>query len=449
MKPFHKRKYRRLLLLTLVAAICLLLLSPDRFLKHRRGPKVTAFVIDSASSMMKKERSMLNLFEDITHGQVVCTVLRRYGRPDELHFHNVDNMRGAVDSERYINTLTIIRSYLQERQGDRVVANISLGSHLPKPPETKLIRDIIELGAIVVAAAGNDGMKESTYPAVLDGVICVGASANGVRRDYSNSGNVDIFADGSYRTAQAVTLPSDIGMETHSRTVELNGTSFAAPKVSGVIVKMLQLDPYLENRQMLEILQETSDDVLGFEQGSMNRLNALAAISGKYSILKKTGRVFFILLQAICILVVVCAGFLLVMPIPEFLFRVLLPSRWMAIKIGKIYNIMAGDTKRPRDIRYIINCLFPGYSRLFERANSALLEIGEPAVPELIRAYPYKPCNEFGDFAMCVHNLIGKIGGKEAEEFFRAEEESQAGICGQDFERMQEGSQSPHDIEEA
>jgi hypothetical protein len=397
--------------------------------------------------MMKKERSMLNLFEDITHGQVVCTVLRRYGQPDELHFRDVDNMRGAVDSETYLNALIQTRSYLRKRPGDRVVINISLGSYSPKPQETKIIRDIIELGAIVVAAAANDGVEESTYPAVLDGVICVGASGNGVRRDYSNYGNVDIFADGSYRTAQTVTLPSDIGMETHSRTVELNGTSFAAPKASGVIVKMLQLDPSLENRQMLEILQETSDDVLGFEQGSMNRLNALAAISGKYLILKKTRHTLFVFLQAICILIVVCVGFLLVIPIPEFLFRVLLPGRWMAIRMRKIDKIMSGDTKRRRDIRYIINCLFPGYSQLFERANLALLDIGEPAVTQLIRAYPYKPCNEFGDYATCVHNLIDKIGGKEAEEFLRAEQERQNDICEQESNHRHEDPQSLQDLE--
>lgn len=430
MKHFHKRKYRKLILLTLVSAIFLLFLYPGQLLERRKGPKVTAFVVDSASSMIKKERNMLDLFTDITHGQVVTAVLRRYGQPDELHFYDVDNMRGAVDSERYLHVLTTIRSYLRARKGDRVVVNISLGSHFPKPAapeasfgEIELITDILELGAIVVAAAGNDGTNESTYPAVIDGVICVGASANGIRRDYSNYGSVDIFADGSFRTAQTVNLPSDIGMESHSRTVELNGTSFAAPKVSGVIVKMLRLDPFLENQQVLEILQKTSDEVLGFERGSMNRLNALAAISDKYSILKKSRQIFFILLQGVCILIFVFVCSLLIVPIPEFLFRVLLPERWMAIKIKKIDKIMSKDTKRPRDIRYIINCLFPGYSQLFERANRAMLEIGEPAVPVLIRAYPYKPCNEFGDFATCVYDLIGKIGGKDAEEFFRSEQE--------------------------
>ena len=425
MKPYRTRKYRRVCFLLLVTVICLLCLTPGRWLRDTGETRVIAVVIDSASSMMKKERNVLDLFEDITHGQVVSAVLRRYGQPDELHPYNVDNMRGAVDSERYLHALTQTKRTLERRPGDRVVVNISLGSHLPKPEETQLITDVLGLGAIVVAAAGNDGLDESKYPAALDGVICVGASGNGIRRDYSNYGNIDIFADGHYRTAETVSLPSHTGMETHSRTVDLNGTSFAAPKVSGVIVKMLRLNPSLENEQLLEILQKTSDSVLGFEQGAMNRLNALASISPKYSMLKKARHAFFMGLQVVCLLVLGCAGLLLIMPIPEFLFRVLFPHRWVAVKISKIDRIMAANTKRPQAIRYIIDCLFPGYSQLFERANSALLEIGEPAVGELMRAYPYKPCNEFGDFATCVHDLIGKIGGKEAEAFFRAEQERQ------------------------
>ena len=325
------------------------------------------------------------------------------------------------------------------------MVNISLGSYSPKPQETKLIRDILEWGAIIVAAAGNDGIKDSIYPASIDGVICVGASGNGFRRDYSNYGNLDIFADGSYQTAQIVTFPSDIGMETRARTVVLDGTSFAAPKVSGVIVKMLRLEPSLDKQHILEILQNTSDDVVGFKQGSINRLNALSVINEKYAALRNTRQAFLVLLEAVCFIALVYVGLLIFIPIPEFLFRVLFPSSWMGIKIRKIDKIMISNRKRPRDIRYIINCLFPGYSQLFERANKALLEIGEPAVKHLIGAYPYKPCNEFGDFTTCIYNLIHEIGGREAEEFLRSEQEGQDDICRQD---SQQSCKSPASLQD-
>lgn len=435
MKPFHKRKYRRLLLFILLATICFVLVDPAQFLEDRKEPKVIAFVIDSASSMMEKERNILNLFEDLTHGQVVRTILRRYGEPDKLNFYSVDDIRGNIDRDSYLNALTLVGSYLRDNPRDRVVINISLGSNSPEPLERKLIKEILEQSAIVVAAAGNDGIKDSIYPAALDGVICAGASGGRVRQSYSNYGNIDIFADGSYQTTQTLSLPSETGIETHARRVKLNGTSFAAPKVSGLIVKMLQLKPSLENQQILKIIQSTSDEVLGFEQGSINRLNALAAISEKYAALRKAGQVFLVIIEAVCIIAFIFVGLLIVIPMPGFLFRVVFPSPWMAIKIRRIDKIMGNERKRPRDIRYIINCLFPGYGRLFERANKALLEIGEPAVKHLIRAYPYKSCNEFGDFTTCIYNLIEEIGGREAEEFLRSEQESQDDIFEQDSQQ--------------
>jgi hypothetical protein len=293
MKPFHKRKNRRLLTFVFLAAVCLVLVDPAQFLENRTGPKVAAFVIDSASNLMKEERDILKLFEDLTHGQVVRDILRRNGQPDELYFHDVDDIRGNVDGESYLHALTMVSSYLRDKPDDRVVINISLGSGSPRRRESELIREIVNRGGIVVAAAGNDGLKDSSYPAALDGVICVGASGGGVRESYSNYGDVDIFADGSYRATQRLVLPSDTGTETHARTANLDGTSFAAPKVSGLIVRMLRLNSSIENRRILDILQNTSGDVLGFEQGSINSLKALAAVSGKYAVLRRARQVFF------------------------------------------------------------------------------------------------------------------------------------------------------------
>jgi len=429
MKPLHKRKNRRLLTFVFLAAVCLVLVDPAQFLENRAGPKVVAFVIDSASNLMKEERDILKLFENLTHGQVVRDILRRNGQPDELHFYDVDDIRGNVDSESYLHALTMVSGYLRDKPDDRVLINISLGSGSPRRQESELIREIVNRGAIVVAAAGNDGLKDSSYPAVLDGVVCVGASGGGVRKSYSNYGEVDIFADGSYRTTQRLVLPSDTGTETHARTVNLNGTSFAAPKVSGLIVRMLRLNPSIENRRILDILQNTSGDVLGFEQGSINSLKALAAVSGKYAVLRRARQVFLVIFEGLCIIALLGTGLLIVIGVLEFLFRAVLPSRWEAVKIRRIEMIMASGRRGPRDIKYIINCLFPTYTRLFERAKRALLKINEPAVKYLIRAYPYKPSNEFGDFQSCIYELIEKIGGQEAERFIRSESEGQDEIC--------------------
>ena len=422
MKFLRRRTCQRLLILAVLAALVLLFLQ-SRLPSDSTRPRVVAFVVDSSASMMDNERSLLQLFDDITHGQVVTTILRRWGPPDRLHLRTVDNAYDQVDRARYFKALREIEAYLRAHPDHRVVVNISLGSHAPEPDEKQLIGNLVDLGAIIVAAAGNEGSVQSNYPAALPDVICVGASDRGTREGYSNYGDLDIFAEGSYQTVQSRTLPWDTGIKTHARTVTLNGTSFAAPRVSGLIIKMLRLRPSLQTGQILEILQETADDVSGSDPGSVNRLNALAAVSDRYVVLREIQRILLTLLEFACIAVLVSIGLLIVVPLPEFLFRVLLPERWLAMKTRRIERITARERKPPRDIRYLINCLLPGFPRLFEQARRTLLDIGQPAVKHLIRAYPYKPHDEFGDFKTCVYDLIEEIGGPEAEAFFQSEQD--------------------------
>jgi hypothetical protein len=422
-----------LLALALLIAIALLALDPAQLHKGASGPRVVAFVVDSSASMMDSERSFLQVFDDLTHGQVVSSILKRWGEPNRLYLHAVDNAYGQVDRERYLQALRQIEVYLRNNPNDRVVINISLGSYSPEPLERQLIGNLIDLGAIVVAAAGNQGSTVSVYPAALSGVICVGASDNGVCETYSNRGDIDIFAEGSYHIVQKGTMPWDTGIRTYARTITLNGTSFAAPRVSGLIVKMLRLKPSLETREILAILQATAEDVTGFGQGCINRLNALAAISNKYALVRKVRNAFFVFVEVICIAVLAGIGLLIVIPMPEFLFRVVFPSHWVMTKMRHIDKIMARKRKRARDFRYIIDCLLPGYPLLFSTARQALLTIGEPTVKHLVRAYPYKANDEFGDFKTCVCNLIKEIGGPQATVFLQSEQE---GWC-EDSEPLQ------------
>jgi len=55
-------------------------------------------------------------------------------------------------------------------------------------------------------------------------------------------------------------------------------------------------------------------------------------------------------------------------------------------------------------------------------------------VKQLIRAYPYKTRDEFGDFKTCVHDLIEEIGGEDAEAFLQSERESREEIDGPEVE---------------
>jgi hypothetical protein len=155
------------------------------------------------------------------------------------------------------------------------IINMSYGTPVPgifawtvDPFEraTKAFRDS---GVLLFAAAGNqdhnvDGedcflgfcWEETWYwPCENDGVICVGALAEGSRdkADYSNYGSedVDIFAPGTNWVGPDPANPGNIAQE-------VNGTSAASPYAAGVAALIWAADPSLSAGEVADILHDTA-----------------------------------------------------------------------------------------------------------------------------------------------------------------------------------------------
>ncbi len=380
---------------------------------------VTVFIIDSAESTTSRQRKIIDLFEDFSHGRIVTEILRANCKPRRLYLYNVDDAEGNIDRYRYLIALRRTVKYLDESNISSAVVNISLGMTTATDEERRLIREIIDSGAVVIAAAGNDGLPESSYPAAFPGVISVGAAARGLRQSYSNYGNIDIFAEGTYRSTQFAVRTSDTGLERYSRTVDIHGTSFSAPRVAGVAAALLQIRPELSGTDILQILQETANPVTGFENGSLNALDALAAISPRHYALRNIRNIALGIAKIIGIGVIAAVILLILLPIEEFAFRQLFPYRWRSIKIRKIEKIREKQQKSPRQIRYIVDCLLSRDEHIFDKAHNALLEIGVPAVKYLIESWHYNAANEFNDYKTPLYELIKEIGGQRSENFLR------------------------------
>ena len=157
------------------------------------------------------------------------------------------------------------------------------------------VQTALDRGAIVIVAAGNDDVDASSFtPANAPGAIVVGAVGHrggdrdvAQRASYSNYGSiVDVMAPGGEQI-------EDIDGDGHvdgvlSTTADfvsfLQGTSMAAPHVSGVAMLLKSVRPDLGQEEVRALLTSTADERIqcstGCGAGRVDALGALRALTG-------------------------------------------------------------------------------------------------------------------------------------------------------------------------
>ncbi|MEK6446616.1 S8 family peptidase [Priestia aryabhattai] len=132
------------------------------------------------------------------------------------------------------------------------VINLSLGGSYSRVLEYSL-KYAYDHNVTVVAASGNDGMEELSYPASSNYAISVGASNRlDIVSDYSNYGKgLDITAPGS-------DIPS---LVPDGNVTYLSGTSMATPHVAAVAGLLLSQNPGLKPKDVETRLTDTAKDI--------------------------------------------------------------------------------------------------------------------------------------------------------------------------------------------
>lgn len=132
------------------------------------------------------------------------------------------------------------------------VINLSLGGSYSRVLEYSL-KYAYDHNVTVVAASGNDGMEELSYPASSAYAISVGASNRlDIVSDYSNYGKgLDITAPGS-------DIPS---LVPDGNVTYLSGTSMATPHVAAVAGLLLSQNPGLKPKDVEKRLTDTAKDI--------------------------------------------------------------------------------------------------------------------------------------------------------------------------------------------
>jgi len=116
-------------------------------------------------------------------------------------------------------------------KGGNWIASMSLGSYASTPAEEEAFQRLIGEGVLCIAASGNEGgFFGMLYPAVLPGVVSVGAIDNDkVRADFSNTGpTLNVVAPG---VSILSTLPT--GSVRRADTGLANGTVLPSAMIMG------------------------------------------------------------------------------------------------------------------------------------------------------------------------------------------------------------------------
>lgn len=189
-------------------------------------------------------------------------------------------------------TVTSYNKILEMSQAGIRVINLSWASACFDSPYVQgVIDEAHDNGAILVAAAGNGntcgGSTNMVFPAACNHVISVtsiGSQDNHEKilgdpnSTHQHNSRVDICAPG-----YGVPVSIAPGYYNYS-----NGSSFAAPFVSGTIGLMLSLRPCLTFEEVEEILKQTADDVYAANPSYTNQLGAGRLNAGKALALTKS-----------------------------------------------------------------------------------------------------------------------------------------------------------------
>lgn len=203
----------------------------------------------------------------------------------------VFGLGGEITPARLIEAV----GYAAERDVD--VINMSLGSMWPHQDLVDQVFKVLDENPnlVIVASAGNDNLDGVGFPAATPGVISVGATNVEGRRTFYSSygGRLDVVApggettlfnrwgilttggtwvDGFWEGMEAPTYAWDVSLDPMGYYVQVQGTSFSAPTVAGVVALMRGVNPGLDRDRITQILEETSGyEGLTLSEGDRNR----------------------------------------------------------------------------------------------------------------------------------------------------------------------------------
>ncbi|MEV5325744.1 type VII secretion-associated serine protease mycosin [Nonomuraea fastidiosa] len=263
-------------------------LDPKRVWSLSTGANVTVAVIDTGVDLTHPQLRLAGKadlvgsgYNDcVGHGTAVAGIIgAQYVRG--VLFHGMaPGVRllsyKFTDSETDGKTELLIKGIKAAADQGAKVINVS-SKTLDHPALEAAVRYALAKDAVIVAAAGNvsrrDGTPSPAYPASYDGVLAVGAAGpDGALSEFSNKETpVSVLGPGQNLVS---TWPG------RSYFKGLDGTSYAAPYVAGVVALVRARYPTLDQAQVRRRIIATADGATGAGKGAgmVNPMQAVSAV---------------------------------------------------------------------------------------------------------------------------------------------------------------------------
>ena len=187
------------------------------------------------------------------HGTAVASIIAgnesgQLGLAPSVSLLSIRVLNSAGEGDSF----TVAEGIVQAVDRGAKVINLSLGG----TGESKVLQNAVDYaqsnGALVVAAVGNEGVGEVSYPAKFDHVIGVtSVDANGRQSSFANYGEgVDIAAPG----VGVFAAWEDGGL------VAFSGTSTATAFISGALAAEISKNPGLSNTGVVDLLYNFANE---------------------------------------------------------------------------------------------------------------------------------------------------------------------------------------------
>jgi membrane-anchored mycosin MYCP len=253
-----------------------------------RGRHVTVAVVDSgvdqvpqlAGRVIAKDETGTGTQDCIGHGTAVASIIAAADRrTDGIPFFGVAPLARIlsvkVTSTESGDARLLAQGIIDAVDAGAEVINVSIQTSTNSAGLRSAVEFAQEHDAVVVAAAGNDnpgGGVGPFYPASYPGVLSVGA--------VDQTGALASFTD--TRTPVSVTAPGqNIASDWPGGFNPANqGTSFAAPFVSGVAALVRSAHPQMTAAQVVRRIEATADGSTGEHTGAglVNPVQAVTAL---------------------------------------------------------------------------------------------------------------------------------------------------------------------------